>query len=131
MRKNKDVINTAVVSLVGGLCSRKQEVGRVIDSWLGVVVSCVEGGEGELEGASWDLGLDGAADGEAGAPGHLEPLLLGLGDPVHRGHRDVWLNQQVCKHTEMMTHSPSIQQNGSWKGSDVTSLTCGNKLRAE
>ncbi|KAF3850498.1 hypothetical protein F7725_012270 [Dissostichus mawsoni] len=37
LRKSRDVINTAVVSLVGGLCSREQEVGRVIDSWLGVV----------------------------------------------------------------------------------------------
>lgn len=94
MVKNMDVINAAVVSLVGGLCSRKQEVGRVIDSWLGVVGCCVGGGEGELEGASWVLWLDGAADGEAGAPGHMKPLLLGLRDPVHGGHRDVWLNQQ-------------------------------------
>lgn len=38
MRKNIEVINTSVASVVGGLCSRKQEVGRVIDSWLGVVV---------------------------------------------------------------------------------------------
>ena len=103
MSKNIDAINTAVASLVGGVCSRKQEVSRVIDSWLGVVVCCVGGGEGELEGASWVLRLDGAADGEAGAPVHLKPLLLGLGDPVHgRRHRDDWLNQQVCKHREMI-----------------------------
>ena len=78
MRGNRDVINTAVASLVGGLCSREQEVGRVIDSWLGGVVSRVGGAEGELEGASWVLWLDGAADGEGGAPDHLSPLLLGL-----------------------------------------------------
>ncbi|KAF3839031.1 hypothetical protein F7725_017748 [Dissostichus mawsoni] len=34
LRNSRDVINTAVASLVGGLCSREQEVGRVIDSWL-------------------------------------------------------------------------------------------------
>ncbi|KAF3839038.1 hypothetical protein F7725_017755 [Dissostichus mawsoni] len=34
LRISRDVINTAVASLVGGLCSREQEVGRVIDSWL-------------------------------------------------------------------------------------------------
>ena len=70
MRNNVEVINTAVVSLVGGLCSRKQEGCGVIDSWLGVVVRCVGGGEGELEGASWVLWLDGAADGEVGAHQH-------------------------------------------------------------
>ena len=103
MRKNKDVINTAVASLVGGLCSRKQEVGGVIDSWLGVVECWGGGGEVELEGASWVLWLDGAADGEGGAPEHVKPLLLGLGDPVHRGGpRDVGLKQQVCKHREMI-----------------------------
>ena len=101
MRKNIDAINTAVVSLVGGVCSRKQEVSRVIDSWLGVVVCCVGGGEGELEGASWVLRLDGAAEGEVGAPENLKLLLLGPGDPVHgRIHRDVWLKQQVCKYRE-------------------------------
>ncbi|KAF3839043.1 hypothetical protein F7725_017760 [Dissostichus mawsoni] len=51
--------------------------------------------EVELEGASWVLRLDGAADGEGGASEHLEPLLLGPGDPVHGGgHRDVGLKQQ-------------------------------------
>ena len=44
---NINVINTAVVSLVGVVCFRKQEVGkqevgRMIDGWLGVVLSCVE-----------------------------------------------------------------------------------------
>ncbi|KAF3855951.1 hypothetical protein F7725_016674 [Dissostichus mawsoni] len=38
--------------------SREQEVGAVIDSWLGVVVS----GGAEQEGASWVLRLDGAAE---------------------------------------------------------------------
>ena len=103
MRKNIDVINTAVASLVGGLCSRKQEVGGVIDSWLGVVECWGGGGEVELEGASWVLWLDGAADGEGWAPEHVKPLLLGLGDPVHGGGpRDVGLKQQVCKHREMI-----------------------------
>ena len=106
MRENIDAINTAVVSLVGGVCIRKQEVGRGIDSWLGVVEERVGGGEGELEGASWVLRLDGAADGEAGAPEHLKPLLLGLGDPVHgRRHRDDWLKQQVCKHRDDESYS--------------------------
>ena len=110
MRKNIDAINTAVASLVGGVCSRKQEVSRVIDSWLGVVVCRVGGGEGELEGASWVLRLDGAADGEVGALAHQKPLLLGLGDPVHgRRHRDDWLKQQVCKHREMMNPSSSVR----------------------
>ena len=44
---NIDMISTAVVSLVGVVCFRKQEVGkqevgRMIDGWLGVVLSCVE-----------------------------------------------------------------------------------------
>ncbi|KAF3857847.1 hypothetical protein F7725_011048 [Dissostichus mawsoni] len=90
MRANQEVINTAVVSLVGGICSREQEVGAVIDSWLGVVVS----GGAEQEGASWVLRLDGAADAEVGASEHLEPLLLG---PGGGGHRDVGLKQQVCR----------------------------------
>ena len=37
MVKNIDVINTAVIPLVGVVCCRKQEGGRVIDSCLGVV----------------------------------------------------------------------------------------------
>lgn len=77
------MINAAVASLVGGVCSSKQEVSGVIDSWLGVAERCVGGGEAELEGASRVLRLDGAADGEVGVSEHLEDLLLGLGDPVH------------------------------------------------
>ncbi|KAF3850503.1 hypothetical protein F7725_012275 [Dissostichus mawsoni] len=61
----------------GRLCSREQEVGRVIDSWLGVV-----SGGAQQEGASWVLRLDGANDAEGGASEHLEPLLLGPGDPL-------------------------------------------------
>ena len=38
---NIDVINTAVVSLVGVVGFRKQEVSRVIDSWQDVGVCCV------------------------------------------------------------------------------------------
>ncbi|KAF3850451.1 hypothetical protein F7725_012223 [Dissostichus mawsoni] len=74
--------------------SREQEVGRVIDSWLGVVVS----GGAQQEGASWVLRLDGATDAEGGASEHLEPLLLGPGDPVRGGgHRDVGLKQLIWR----------------------------------
>ena len=38
MGENVDVINTAVVPSVGVVCGREQEVGRVIDSWQGVVL---------------------------------------------------------------------------------------------
>ena len=65
MGVNVDLINTAVVSLVGVVCSREEEVGRVIDSWAGASQGCVGAGEGEVEGASWDLWLDGAGDIEA------------------------------------------------------------------
>ena len=118
MSKNIDAINTTVASLMGGVCSRKQEVSRVIDSWLGVVVCCVEtavvplagvvccweqevvrvidsredegvccvgSSEGEVEGASWVLWLDGASDGEVGTLHHLLPLLLALGNPLYGG----------------------------------------------
>ena len=66
MIRNIDVINTAVVPLVGVVCFRKQEVSRVIDSGQGVGVCCVGSSEVEVEGASRVLWLDGAADGEAG-----------------------------------------------------------------
>ena len=61
---NSEIVNTAVVSLVGGVGCRKQEAGRVIDSWQGVGVSGVVSSEGEVEGASWVMKSDGAADGE-------------------------------------------------------------------
>ena len=76
MGENVDVINAAVVPLVGVVCSIKQEVGRVIDSWQGVVLHCVGGGEEELEGTSLVLWFDRACDGEVGAPEHLKLLLL-------------------------------------------------------
>ena len=66
MRRNRHVINTAVGPLVAVVCCRKQEVGRVIDSWQGVLVGRLCSGEGEVEGASWVLRPDGAADREAG-----------------------------------------------------------------
>lgn len=107
MRENVDVIDTDVVSLVGGLCSRKQEVCRVIDGWLSVVVWCVGGGEDELEGASWVLWLDGAADGEAGALQHCgKPLMLLR--CIHGG--DDWPNEEVWKRRNIMTPR-------SWLGS--------------
>ena len=108
------MINAAVASLVGRLCSRKQEVGRVIDSQLvGVVACCVGGGEGKLEGASGVLRLDGASDSEGGAPEHL---LLGVRGPIHRGgNRDLGQNQQVCQHKDVMTGHVfhPVQQNTS------------------
>lgn len=68
---------------------------------VGVVVCCLGGGEGKLEGASRVLRLDGASDGEGGA---LEHPLLGVRDPIHRGgNRDLGQNQQVCQHTDVMT----------------------------
>ena len=87
MRENVDLINTAVVSLVVVVWSRKEEVGRVIDSCVGVSQGCVGAGEGEVEGASWVLWLDGAGDGEAVVLEHLQPLLLALGDPSHGGRQ--------------------------------------------
>lgn len=97
------VIKTAVTSLVGGVCCMKQEVGRVIDSCLGVVVWCVGGSERELEEASRVLWLNGAADVEAGASKNLKPMLLGFRHHIHGGrHRDDWLNQHFCKHTQTM-----------------------------
>ena len=75
----------------------RKEVGIMIGSWFGVVVCCVGSGEGEVEGASWILWMDGAADGEAGTLHHLQPLLLALRNPVHGGEDgDVWLKQQIC-----------------------------------
>ena len=62
---NEDLINTGEVSLVGLGCSREVEGGRVIDSWEGVVQGGVEADEGEMEGSSWILWLDGAGDVEA------------------------------------------------------------------
>ena len=98
-----DVISTSVAPLVGVVCFVKQEVGRVIDSWLGVVVCCVGSREGEVEGTSCVLWLDGAADGEVGTFQHLLPLLLPLGNPIYSGeYADVWLEQQICKKTRMI-----------------------------
>lgn len=59
-----EVINTGVASSVGGAGVREQEVGGVIDSWQGVVLSWVHSGRDELEGASWELRLDRACDAE-------------------------------------------------------------------
>ena len=40
---NIDVINTAVVSMVGVVCFRKREVGnQEVGGCLGIVLSCVE-----------------------------------------------------------------------------------------
>ena len=100
---NIDVINTAVISLVGVVCCSKQEIRRVIDSWLGVGVCCVGASEGEVEGASLVLWLDGAADGEVGTLQHLLPLLLALGNPVYGGEEgDGWLKQQIWNKTEVI-----------------------------
>lgn len=97
MEENIDVINTAVVPLVGVVCSREQEMGRVIDSWQGVVLCSVEGAEDKLEGTSLVLRFDGACDGEVGPHEHLKLLLLGLGDLISVGRGgDVWLSQHIC-----------------------------------
>lgn len=130
MRKDVDVINTAVASLVAGTCSRKQEVGRVIDSCLGGVACWGGGGEGEQEKASWVLWLDGATDREVQASEHLKPLLLVPGDPVHDGggHRDVRPNQQVCKQSrttagcKLNTH-PSCYSRCQWSWKFNKALT--------
>lgn len=71
------MINKDVVPLVYALSIGKHEMCRVIDSWLGIVACCVESLEGELEGASWILWLDGTADGEVVTPKHMKPLVLG------------------------------------------------------
>ena len=102
MAEHSDLINTAVVALVGVVCFRKQEVGRVIDSWLGVGVCCGGSSEGEVEGACWVLWLDGTADGEAETLQHLQPLLLALRNPVYGGEGDVRLKQQICIKTEVI-----------------------------
>ena len=53
---------------------------------------CVGSSEVEVEGASWILWLDGAADGEVDTIGYLQPLLVALRNPVSvREHVDVWL----------------------------------------
>ena len=97
---NIDVISTAVIPLMRVICFRIREVGRVIDSWLGVVVCCVGSSEGEVEEASCILWLDGTADGEVGTFPHLMPLLLPLRSPVYSGeYSDVWLKQEICNKT--------------------------------
>ena len=96
MIRNIEVINTAVVPLVGVVCFRKQEVSRVIDSCQGVGVCCVGSSEGEVEGTSRVLWLDGARDGEVGTLHHL------LRIPVDGGeYCDVWI-QYICKKTEVI-----------------------------
>ena len=73
----------------------------MIDSWLDVGVSGVGSSEGEVEGASWVLWSDGAADGEVGTLHHLQPLLPALRNPsdgVYQG--DVWLQQHICNKIE-------------------------------
>ena len=100
---NVDVIHTAVVPLVGVVCGRIQEVGRVIDSWLGVAACCVGSSEGEGEDTSWVLWLDGAGDGEVVTLHHPWPLMLAPRKPVHEGggEADVWIHGQICNKTEV------------------------------
>ena len=101
--KGIDVISTSVAPLVGVVCFREQEVGRVIDSWLGVGVCCVGSSEGEVEGSSWVLWLDGTTDGELGTLQHRQPLLLALRNPLYGGEeRNVWLKQRICKKTNVI-----------------------------
>lgn len=94
MRENIIVINTAVVPLVGVICSREEEGSRVIDSWLDL--GSVGAGEREEEGASWVLWLSGAGDGEVVAPEHLRPLVAPE-DPSHWvSQEDIRLDQEIC-----------------------------------
>ena len=70
----------------------------MIDSRQDVCVCGVGSSEGEVEGASWVLWLDGASDGETGTLHHPLPLLLALGNPLHGGEEaDGWLRQQICE----------------------------------
>lgn len=97
MGENVDAINAAVLPLVGAVCSREQEAGRVIGGRLGVVLRRIGGGEDELEGTSRVLWFDRARDGKVGANEHLKPLLLGLGDPVSGGRGgDGRVSEQIC-----------------------------------
>ena len=58
---------------------------------------CVGSSEGEVEGASWVLWSDGAADGEVVTLHHLQPLLLALRDTTNGVYKgDVWLKQHIC-----------------------------------
>lgn len=93
-----EVINTAVLPLVGGVSSSKLEVGRVIDSSQGEAFQCSRCFPNKLEGASWLLRQDGAADGVLGANENLKSLLHGVGYPVSVGGQgDVWLNQKIWR----------------------------------
>lgn len=92
-----NVIDTAVVPLVGVVRSKEEEKCRVIDSWQGEVVRCARVAENELEEPSEVLRLDGTGDGEAGAQKHVKPPLFNLGDPKGRREADVWPCERICK----------------------------------
>uniref|UniRef100_A0AAV2MT39 methylated diphthine methylhydrolase n=1 Tax=Knipowitschia caucasica TaxID=637954 RepID=A0AAV2MT39_KNICA len=70
------VVNTGVVSFVGGASVIEQEVCRVIDSRQGVVPR----GREQLEGASWELRLHRALDRELRPQLHTHHLHPDLGD---------------------------------------------------
>ena len=95
-----NVMNTRVVSLVGLVCQSKREVNsvyRIVHSHQFGFVCYVF----HVEVAFFVLWLGGAPDGEVGTLQHLQPLLLGLGNPVHGGEEcDVWLQQEICNKTE-------------------------------
>ena len=75
----------------------------MIDSWQGVGVCCVGSSEGEVEGASWVLWLDGTDDGELETLQHRQPLLLAIRNPLYGGgEADVWLKQRICRKTKVI-----------------------------
>lgn len=88
----RDVINTSVIPLVGVVSSREQEIGRVIDSWQGVVLSSTGGSKEQLEGSSLVLWFSRTCDGEVRAHEDLHQPLLGLGVSIHSRQGDVWLS---------------------------------------
>lgn len=93
-----NVIDTAVVPLVGVVHSKEEEICRVIDSWQGEVLHCARVVENDLEEPSLVLRLDRTGNSEAGAQEHMKPLLLNLEDPKGRRREgDVWLCEQICK----------------------------------
>ena len=94
MGEDVGVVNTGVVPLVAIGGSREEEMGGVIDGRQGEVL--LRGAEEKLEGTSWVLGFNRAADVEEEAQKHhrhpvvIKQPIKGGGDP------DVGRSQQIC-----------------------------------
>jgi len=101
LMENIVVINTAVVPLVGGLCSSKPEEGRVIDSWQGVA-GWVRASEHETEGTSGVLWLHEAVEREAVALDEQHILLLLVIVTPRRNNRPVGRKQDVCRQRQKL-----------------------------